>query len=102
MNKYVQISNSIAGKMTGRLALISSRFHDLYLLKEIESFIDLSSDINEGVKAILFMNKKEDESKRFRIGKLVTLSPYIPTFTNLLNPSEYDELPSKQKQKTQF
>ena len=42
-----------------------------------------------------FLNKK-NESKSFGIGKLVKVSPYIPTFTNLLNPSEYADLPVPQ------
>ena len=46
-----------------------------------------SSDINEGVKAVLFLKQKKDESKSFAIGKLVKVSSYIPTFTNLLNPT---------------
>ena len=42
-----------------------------------------------------FLNKK-NESKSFGISKLVKVSPYIPTFTNLLNPSEYADLPVPQ------
>ena len=35
-----------------------------------------------------FLNKKKGENKSFGIGKLATASPYIPTFTSLLNPSK--------------
>ena len=52
----------------------------------------VSSNINQGIKAVLFFKQKKDESKSFGIGKLVRVSPYIPTFTNLLNSSEYSDL----------
>ena len=54
----------------------------------------VSSNINEGIKAVLFF---KDESKSFGINKLVKVSSYIPTFTNLLNPSEYANLTVPQK-----
>ena len=63
----------------------------------IEISFSASSNINEGIKAVLFFKqKRKDESKSFGIGKLATVSPYIPTFTNLLNPSEYADLPVPQ------
>ena len=49
-----------------------------------------SSNINEGIKAVFFFKKKDGT------GKLVKVSSYIPTFTKLLNPSEYANLPVPQ------
>ena len=52
----------------------------------------LSSNINEGVKALYFLNEKRWEQKSFGIDNLAKVSRYIPTFTSLLNPSECTNL----------
>ena len=49
---------------------------------------NFSSNINEGIKAVLYFKQKKDESKSFGISKLVKVSPYISTFTDLLNPTK--------------
>ena len=60
--------------------------------RQLQAFSN--SNINEGIKVVLFF---KDESKSFGINKLVKVSSYIPTFTKLLNPSEYANLPVPQK-----
>ena len=49
----------------------------------------ISNNIIEGIKAVwffFFLTKKDGTSK------LVKVSSYIPTFTNLLSPSDYADL----------
>ena len=48
----------------------------------------ISTNIIESIKAVFvfFLTKKDGTSK------LVKVSSYIPTFTNLLSPSEYTDL----------
>ena len=57
-----------------------------------------SSNINEGIKTVLFYGRKKLRAKRFGTSKLVKVSSYIRTFTNLLSPSEYANLLVPQKQ----
>ena len=61
------------------------------------NFIIDSSDINEGIKAVLFFKRKKMRAKSFRPNELVKVRTYIRTFTNLLGPSEYANLLVQQK-----
>ena len=57
----------------------------------------MSSNINEGIKAVIFFKRKKMGAKSFGTGKLVKVSSYIRTFANLLSPSEYANLLVPQK-----
>ena len=56
-----------------------------------------SSNINEGIKAVLLFKRKNWEQKVLGPNKLVKVRMYVRTFTNLLGPSEYANLLVPQK-----
>ena len=60
--------------------------------------ISPSSNINQVIKAVLFFKQKKWEQKVLGPNKLVKVSMYVWTFTNLLGPNEYANLLVTQKQ----